>query len=235
MKTVALTGASGAIGKAIAEGLPGLGDYELRPMSRSINGTDLMEADGLAEKFRGCDAVIHLAWGYARESEVPGRSSFNNLVMHRNVLDATKAAGVKQAVMASSVHADFFYDWMGPGLLGLDRQQRANGLYGGLKLLVETLDEEAADEDYRVVDVRYGGVTDDGQPHPTDSWERRVWLSYADLCRLMHAVLAHDDPPAYAKLYAVSDNEHRVHDTANPFGWEPQDSAPVDIRADLSP
>ncbi|MEM9417952.1 MAG: NAD(P)-dependent oxidoreductase [Planctomycetota bacterium] len=233
MKTVAVTGASGAIGNALMQGLEGV--YELRPMSRSLNGTDLMNPEGLEEKFRGCDAVIHLAWAYARESEVPGRSSLNNILMHRNVIDATKAAGVKKAIMASSVHADFFYDWMGPGLLGLDRQQRANGLYGGLKLLIETMDEEAADETYRIADIRYGGVTDDGKPHPTDTWERRVWLSYADLCAMVRAILDHDDPPNYAKLYAVSDNEHRVHDTANPFGWVPQDSAPVDIRADLSP
>jgi len=233
MKTVAITGASGAIGKALMTGLKD--DYKLRPMSRSINGTDLMQPDGLEEKFEGCDAVIHLAWGYARESEVPGRSSLNNLLMHRNVIDATKAAGVKQAIMSSSVHADFFYDWMGPGLLGLDRQQRANGLYGGLKLLVETLDEEAADADYRIADIRYGGVTDDGPPHPTDTWERRVWLSYPDLCAMMRTIIDHPDPPEYAKLYAVSDNEHRVHDTANPFGWTPQDSAEVDMRADLAP
>ncbi|MEM9914354.1 MAG: NAD(P)-dependent oxidoreductase [Planctomycetota bacterium] len=233
MKTVAITGASGAIGKALMSGLKDV--YELRPMSRSINGTDLLEPDGLAEQFAGCDAVVHLAWGYARESEVPGRSSMRNLQMHTNVIDATKAAGVKQAIMASSVHADYFYDWLGPGLLGLDRQQRANGLYGGLKLLIETLDEEAADDHYRIADIRYGGVTHNGQPHPTDTWERRVWLSHPDLCAMVRTILDHDDPPTYAKLYAVSDNEHRVHDTANPFGWSPNDSAPVDMRADLAP
>lgn len=233
MKTVAITGASGAIGKALMQGLKDV--YDLRPMSRSINDTDLMDSEGLEQKFIGCDAVIHLAWGYACESEVPGRSSLNNILMHRNVLDAAKAAGVKRAIMASSVHADFFYDWMGPGLLGLDRQQRANGLYGGLKLLIETLDEEAADDDFRIADVRYGGVTINGEPHPTDTWERRVWLSRPDLCAMVRAILDHDAPPVYAKLYAVSDNEHRVHDTANPFGWSPKDSATVDMRADIAP
>ncbi|MEL7089864.1 MAG: hypothetical protein AAGL98_15700, partial [Planctomycetota bacterium] len=181
------------------------------------------------------DALIHLAWGYMRNEQEKGTGSIRNITMHQNALDAARQAGVKQAVMASSIHADFFYDFMGPGLLSTDRQQRANGLYGGLKLLVEALDEEHADEDLRIADVRYGGVTDDGSPHPSDTWERRVWLSHPDLCAMIDAILSHDDPPVYAKFYGVSDNEHRVHDTVNPFGWEPKDSAQTDIRDELSP
>ena len=233
MKVVAVTGATGAIGKAVMEGLSDR--YELRPMSRSLNGTDLMDAEGLADRFRGCDALIHLAWAYTRNEEEKGTGSVRNITMHQNAIHAARTAGVKQAIMASSVHADFFYDFMGPGLLNTDRQQRANGLYGGLKLLIEALDEELSDEELRIADVRYGGVTHDGLPHPTDTWERRVWLSHPDLCAMLDAVLTHDDPPVYAKFYAVSNNEHRVHDTANPFGWEPKDSAATDIRAELSP
>ncbi|MEM7625785.1 MAG: NAD(P)-dependent oxidoreductase [Planctomycetota bacterium] len=233
MKTVAVTGASGAIGRAVMKGLADR--YELRPMSRSINSTDLNDPQGLAEKFAGCDALIHLAWGYTRNEEEQGTGSLRNITMHQNALNAARQAGVKQAIMASSVHADFFYDWMGPGLLNTDRQQRANGLYGGLKLLVEAIDQELADPDLRIADVRYGGVTDDGRPHPTDTWERRVWLSHPDLCAMYDAILSHPDPPVYAKFYAVSDNEHRVHDTVNPFGWEPKNSAETDIRAELSP
>lgn len=233
MKTVAVTGATGAIGRAVMKGLAG--KYELRPMSRSLNGADLMDADGLVEKFAGCDALIHLAWGYMHDEKKHGTGSLRNITMHQNALSAARKAGVNQAVMASSVHADFFYDFMGPGLLNTERQQRANGLYGGLKLLIEALDEELADENLRIADVRYGGVTADGSPHASDTWERRVWLSHRDLCAMIDALLSHGDPPVYAKFYAVSNNEHRVHDTANPFGWTPQDSAETDIRAELSP
>jgi len=29
-------------------------------------------------------------------------------------------------------------------------------------------------------------------------------------------------PDRYVALYAVSDNNRRVHDTTNPFGWVPE-------------
>lgn len=234
MKTVAITGATGAIGKAAMDGLKD--KYALRGMSRSLDGTDLLDPDGLVEKFRGCDAVIHLGWLYGGGPGVGrGTGAMNNIQMHLNVLMAAKEAGVKRLIAASSVHADFFYDWMGPGLLSTERQQRANSLYGGLKLLVEAIDHEHASDDLRIADIRYGGVTDDGNPHATDPWERRVWLSHPDLCAMYQAILEHDEPPNYCHFYAVSDNEERVHDTANPFGWVPRDSASVDIRTELSP
>lgn len=233
MKKVAITGATGAIGRALRAGLEGV--YELQPMSRSLDGTDLRDAAGLEARFAGCDAVVHLAWAYARDGQNTGSKSMANVLMHQNVLLAAKAAKVPRLVMASSVHADFFYDWMGPGLLGVDRQQRANGIYGGLKLLCEALGREHADEATRIVDVRYGGVTGDGSPHRTDNWEQRVWLSHPDLCAMARAVVDHPAPPVYSLFYAVSANDHRVHDTTNPFGWEPKDAADADIRAELSP
>jgi len=221
MKRVAVTGASGNIGRPIMEGLAQR--YGLVAMSRSINGADLRDAEAAAKCFAGCDAVVHLAWQYASGPTERGEDFLDNVMMHRNVLLAAKAAGVRRVVMASSVHADYFYDWAGPGLLTADRTPRANGLYGSSKLLVEALGRDLASPSFAVVNVRYGAVTPDGKPHPTDAWERRVWLSRSDLCSMIDAVLRHDNPPPHCTFYAVSDNENRVHDTKNPFGWVPCD------------
>ncbi len=227
MKRVALTGASGRIGRAIAAGLNGR--YDFVPMSRRLNGADLRDPDGLAARFLQCDAVIHLAWQFASDDALArgelGQGTLDNVLMHRNVLHAAKAAGAGQVVMASSVHADFFYDRQGQPPLHPDARPRANDLYGAAKLMIEALGRDLAEPSFRVTDIRYGAVTDRDEPHPRDAWERRVWLSHADLCRLIDAVLSTEDRPPYARLYAVSDNEGRVHDTANPFGWTPQDRA----------
>ena len=233
MKRVVITGAGGAIGQALTAGLAD--DYELQTFNHSRDKIDLSVADDLAERFRGADAVIHLAWAYTRDVEHQGERALLNLQMHRNVMLSAKAAGVPRFIGSSSVHADFFYDWMGPGLLSTERQQRANGLYGGLKLVIEAMDREHATSEFRVADVRYGGVTDSGEPHPSDTWERRVWLSHGDLRDMIRAVVEHEGGPDWAHFYAVSNNEHRVHDTVNPFGWEPQDESCTEMRAELAP
>lgn len=223
MKKIAITGASGRVGSALAAGLASR--YRLTLMSRSIDGTDLSQLDSVAERLAGHDAVVHLAWQYVNSKRTRTLGYFGNLEMSRNVLRAARRAGVARAVMASSVHADYFYDWDGPGYLPPDRPPRGNDVYGSAKVLVEELGRELSDETLRVASVRYGAVTRDGLPHPSDAWERRVWLSHGDLCALLIRIIEAEDPPISSLLTAVSDNEGRVHDTANPFGWVPRDRA----------
>lgn len=211
------------IGRALAEGLADR--YALSLMSRSIDGTDLTRTDTLADRLVGHDAVVHLAWQYADPERRPTLGYFDNLAMSRSVLLAARAAGVPRVVMASSVHADYFYDHVGPELISPDRTPRGNDVYGCAKVMVEQLGRELAGDGLHVCTVRYGAVTPGGSPHPTDAWERRVWLSRRDLCNLIVRIVESSAPPEAALVYAVSDNEGRAHDTANPFGWEPVDRA----------
>ena len=63
-----------------------------------------------------------------------------------------------------------------------------------------------------------------GPEYPTE--ERAAWLSHNDLLRLIKIVLeAETVPDNFVLMYAVSDNEGRIHDISNPFGWEPKDKA----------
>ena len=223
INTLGITGASGTIGQALAERLSDT--YELKLMSRSLDGTDLMDLDGLTERFRGLDAVVDVAWhwGDSGQPDMPG--DFQNLVMTRHVLLAARRAGVGRVLLASSVHAAYFYDWRGPGLKDPYTEPRPDGSYGSAKVMVEGLGREFASEDLHVGCIRYGGVTDDDTPDPDDPWERRVWLSHGDLASLIRDALAADWPDPFTLCYAVSDNEGRVHDTTNPFGWVPEDRA----------
>ena len=223
IKTLGITGASGTIGQALAERLADT--HELKLMSRSLDGTDLMDLDGLIERFRGLDAVVHLAWQYADSGEPEAAGHFDNLLMTRHVLLAACNAGVGKVLLASSVHAAYFYDWRGPGLQNPHAEPRAAGPYGSAKVLVEEMGREFAGDELHVGCIRYGAVTDDDTPDPDNPWERRVWLSHGDLASLIRKALAADWPDPFTLCYAVSDNEGRVHDTANPFGWTPSDGA----------
>ncbi len=225
---VGVTGATGTIGRVLTERLAD--DFDVKGMSRSLDGTDFLDPDGLAERFEGLDAVVHLAWQYAEHTPSGGGGFYDNLVMNENVYEAAQAAGVPKVVMASSVHADYFYDWRGPGLITPTRPPLGHHAYGCAKVLVEEMGREAsASIDGRaglhVVCIRYGAVTPADEPHPADPWERRVWLSHRDMTDLVRRVVKQDAPRRFLVLYAVSDNEGRVHDVTNPFGWTPRDGA----------
>ncbi|MEM1444799.1 MAG: NAD(P)-dependent oxidoreductase [Planctomycetota bacterium] len=219
---IAVTGATGAVGRVLSERLPEFG-YAVVPLSRSQHGTDFSNAGQLRDAFRGCAAIVHLAWQYARDDETSGPTYLDSLLMNRAVLQACLDAGVPRAVMASSVHADFFYDHIGPDLIPPDRAPRGNGPYGGAKLVAEQDAHGFAHRGLDVIALRLGGVTADNRPHPTDPWEQRVFLDHDDLLRLIDTLVrAPHSEPRCTVMVAVSDNSGRVHDTINPFDWAPQ-------------
>jgi nucleoside-diphosphate-sugar epimerase len=199
--------------------------FELIPMSRSIDGTDLIDPGQLIDRFADLDAVVHLAWQYAGSDAPQSLDYFDNLRMNLNVLEAAATVGVGRVLLASSVHADYFYDWTGPALKHPHDEPRGNGPYGCAKVMVEELACRFTNDAMRVACIRYGAVTADNQPHPTDDWERRVWLSHADAGSLIDAALTRDWPEPYTLCYGVSNNEGRVHDLSNPWGWSPAERA----------
>src|SRR5204863_9423195 len=113
-----------------------------------------------------------------------------------------------------------------PELLSLNRVPTPIGPYGAAKVLLEEQGRFAASFGLDVVCLRLGHVTPSGEPHPTDASERRVWLSHRDCGELIRACLI---PPVvrggFSVIYAVSNNEGRVHDTRNPLGWQARDGA----------
>ncbi|MEM8781936.1 MAG: NAD(P)-dependent oxidoreductase [Planctomycetota bacterium] len=218
---VAVTGATGAVGRVLTERLSERG-FDVVPLSRSVHDTDFNNAERLAESFRGCVAVVHLAWQYAGDADTSGHTYLDNLLMNRAILQAALDAGVPRAVMASSVHADFFFDHDGPDLIQPDRDPRGNGPYGGAKLVAEQDARKFAQQGLDVIALRLGAVTPDNRPHPTDAWEQRVFLHHDDLLQLIDTLArAPKRDTRCTVMYAVSNNPGRVHDTANPFGWQP--------------
>jgi hypothetical protein len=59
-----------------------------------------------------------------------------------------------------------------------------------------------------------------------------TWLSHRDLLGAVSASISGDPVRARATVfYAVSDNATRLHDTANPFGWSPQDDSALGLTS----
>lgn len=146
MRTVAVTGVSGSVGRLVLEQLiadPGIDAVvgldrtppgEVQAKVRFIQ-CDLRDAD-LKPLLEGVDAVVHLAWEpQPRPTERGGRGS---VAATGAVLDAASAAGVQHLVFVSS--ATVYGAWPGnPVPLSEDIALRPNGT---LPMAVEKAEAE---------------------------------------------------------------------------------------------
>ena len=237
MITVAVTGAAGTVGRALA---PRLGsDVAVVPIDRPE--VDILESPGrLRQALRGCDVVVHLAFdpggdGTASEHwQAPTRNAVNTALFD-TVLDAALVADVGLFLHASSIHVEDTMAWAqraGAPLLtarpGVFATRPASG-YGQSKREQEARLRAVAHRFARgAVSLRLGGVTSDDAPlaHDDDpavlDHERRVWLAHDDLADLVSAIIGARRAPGFDVVYAVSDNPGRFHDVSNAYGWTPR-------------
>lgn len=223
MKRVLITGSSGTIGSVLKSDLPyDTTDFDLPDK----NVKDLTQ---LVESARGHDVIVHLAWNKKHDDWLTENFDQDNLRNEFNVYEAASLAGVKRVIMASSVHADDFVKHTRQGMLKPYDLPIPDSPYGASKCMLEALGRYYAHaKGLEVVCVRYGGVNklDVAPTHPES--ERQVWLSQRDCLSLVTKIIDVDSVfNNYAIVYAVSDNEGRLHDISNPFDWQPQDSAPA--------
>jgi nucleoside-diphosphate-sugar epimerase len=118
---IAITGATGNVGTALLRRLAVEPDIDVVGLARRIPGPDAgppyenvewhsidvgdrESAESLARCFSGVDAVVHLAW-QTQPSHRRAQLRRTNLAGTRHVIDATRRAGVRTFVLASSVGA----------------------------------------------------------------------------------------------------------------------------------
>lgn len=215
---VLITGSRGTIGTILVAGL-----------RHDITAFDLPDHDArsleqLTSLAAGHDAIVHLAWDTRIENYQSDDINPDNALMAFNVYRAALEAGVGRVVMASSVHAD---DASLPreGLLSPTSVPTPDSPYGATKVFVEALGRYYAGQGLAIVCLRFGGVRLNHATRADFGARERVppsWLSHHDCIALVEACLTAEVPGGYAVIYAVSDNEGRVHDTGNALGWFPQ-------------
>ncbi len=217
MKKIAVTGANGVIGTVLRNGLS---EFKITPID--LPEVDVRDYEKLLDVFRGHSAVIHLAWDTKTENSRSGEINPDNLLMAYNVYRAALEAKVPRVIIASSVHADNFYSWKGPGLLSPDRTTVPDSPYGASKVFMEALGRYYASKGLEVVCIRFGGVNTKNKP-PHDYYEKIVWLSHKDCTELVRkCVNAKVIPNSFLIVHAVSNNASRIHDCSNSLGWVPE-------------
>lgn len=216
---VAITGSKGIIGTVLRNGLK---NYDIVPLD--LPDGDITDYDLLLSRLQGVHAVIHLARTRTEENHANDMYSPTNSLMTFNVYRAALKAGAKRVIMASSVHADSYYDWKGPEKLIPDRIPIPDSPYGANKVLVEAFGRYYATRGLEVICVRFGGVNPKNQkPEKNQERDDSTWLTHEDCVAAIDTCLKVETVPNnFVVFYAVSNNDDRIHNTVNPLGWSPK-------------
>jgi nucleoside-diphosphate-sugar epimerase len=223
VKKVVITGSGGVIGNILMKGLD-KERYVITPAD--LPDIDVRDYGKVCETLRSKDAAIHLAWN-TDENYLSLKTSPENSVMFENVYRAAKEMNVKRVIMASSIHADSFSDWKGPGFMSVERNSVPKNPYGSHKIFMEKMGSVYAHEGLEVICIRFGGVVPLTEKYGKDIKE--IGLTHGDCIGIVEACLdAKEVPNNFAVIYGISENESlRIHDYSNPFGWKPKDNAAV--------
>ena len=246
MKKVLITGMSGLIGGLLRRHLEGLGGYELSALNRRpVEGVECIQADiGDFEKirpaFEGKEVVVHLA-AYLGGDDWQGHLS-GNVVGAYNVYEASRLAGVKRVVFASSgatvrgfettapydAIAAGRYDGIPEGFSKITHEMAwPMGIYGAAKVWGEVLGRHFSDAyGLSVLCVRIGRVNEANRPESPGDFSR--YLSHRDIAQVLQRCIDAPEDLRYDVFFATSNNRWGYRDLEHArevLGYVPQDSA----------
>jgi len=225
---VLITGAAGAIGTALRDGLRAdwrhLRLTDAKPIANPAPNEECIVADiadraAIERMINGVAAVVHLAGvggDYTLEDlwRVNARGMFD-------VFEAARLGGVQRIVFASSNHAFGCYpidERVSPAL-----PPRPDSLYGTFKAWGETMLRCYYDRHgIRSVSLRIGTY----RVLPIDQRSLATWLSPGDVARLVDASLRHPDPGCLVVNGYSANTRIKTFDPNWEFlGYHPRDNA----------
>jgi uronate dehydrogenase len=242
---VLITGAAGLIGGVLQRGLAD--EYELTGLDaarrRGFRGKDMTKLGSVLGAFADEDVVIDLAADPSPAADWQAVHG-NNLVATYNAFEASRRAGVRRLIFASSNHVTGLYERDPPysaivagdygGLdpheiprLGADSEIRPDGLYGVGKAFGEALGRLYAEENgLSVICLRIGTVN--AADRPSSPRHVAALLTHADLVRLVRSAIEAPESVRFAVVYGASNNTWRFWDldeARETLGYVPEDDA----------
>ena len=225
---VLITGAAGAIGTALRNGLRGTWRHlrltDVRPLQNVASNeetvvSDIGDRSALERMMQDVSAVVHLAGvmgSYTLEDlfRVNARGLFD-------VFESARLADVDRIVFASSNHTFGCYpitERVSPEL-----PPRPDSLYGVFKVWGETMLRNYYDRyGVRSVSLRIGTY----RLEPIDQRSLATWLSPRDMAHLVDVSLRHPDPGCMIVNGYSNNTRLKTHDPNwAMLGYQPRDNA----------
>ena len=228
LNVVVMTGAAGAIGRAVLPLLPDAWDVKATDLTSGsgIARLDATDRQACAAAFAGADAVVHLAAVPDPEADWDALLPANVVGTHA-VAQAAMRAGVRRLVLASSLQA---VSAVPSGTqVRTDDPPRPANLYGATKAWAEALGSwVAATSTTSVVALRIGNFQiERPDPGMTSARNRAAWLSPRDAADLIRAAVE-ANVRGLVVANGVSANRYLQADleaTTSTLGYRPVDDA----------
>jgi uronate dehydrogenase len=229
MTKVALSGASGNMGRMLRVELPKLG-VDLRsaggrtPLVPLQGGEDVMHGDlrdpaTVDRLLQGVDVLIHLA-GTSVEKPLPEIIE-NNLVALHQVYEGARRNKVRRVVFASSNHAFGMHSV--DTKLELDAPFRPDGFYGLSKAWGELMARMYWDKHgIEGIALRIGSC----EKEPANFRHLSTWFSHDDTVQMVLRCISAPDV-GYLAVWGVSDNtrSYWTPNAADRIGYRPRQNA----------
>ena len=242
---ILVTGMSGRIGSAVRRRMEG--NHEMFALNRrDVPGVpttraDIADLEAIRPAFEGMDAVVHMASGFEREGLE--RLFLSNINGSYNIFEASREAGVKRVIYASSGRVISNYELDEPykaivegryedvpaqwDRITHESPVRPESLYGCTKLWGEALARYYAEtHKMSCIVIRVGYVNDEDQADSTRRFSH--WCSQRDIAQLVERSVEAPDDVRFGIFYGTSNNKWNYRSLENArkaVGYDPQDNA----------
>ena len=245
-RSVLITGMSGLIGGVLRRHLEG--KYVLSALNRrdvpgvECHRADIANLEAIQPAFEHKDVVVHLS-ANASLTATWGEVLDHNIIGTYNVFEASRRAGVKRIIYASSGatvsnwERGFPYSALAEGRyskvprrweqLTHESPVRPTALYGCSKIWGEALARHYVDTyGLSILCLRIGAVNHEDRPLQTRQFP--VWCSQRDIAQMVERCIAAPKKLRFDIFYVVSNNKWSYRDLKHArkvIGFKPRDSA----------